>query len=61
MKGKISERGVENTWKQWLYLEQVSKREHWSAPVPGGHSWHAAELRRRVDKNNKIAGMARKI
>lgn len=37
-----------------------SRREHWSAAVPGGHSWHTAELRRRGDKNNKIAGTARK-
>lgn len=37
-----------------------SKREHWSAPVPGGHGWHAAEPGRRGDKNNKIAGTARK-
>lgn len=37
-----------------------SKRENWSAPVPGGHGWHTAELGRRGDKNNKIAGTARK-
>lgn len=45
MKWKISER------QHGKYLKAIalsgtgkslSKSEHWSAPVPGGHGWHAA-------------------
>lgn len=45
MKWKISER------QHGKYLKAIalsgtgkslSKSEHWSAPVPGGHGWHTA-------------------